>query len=1083
MDPSLRLSIFICLLLALLSHRISAQEATVRLFKERAEKLAESKQFSEAVQLEQLAVSMLEKETPPDQEEIVGSFLAISRYFRREGLLDSSYHYLRVARQRGEEYLEPDDPMLSDVYNTIGIHFYYLGNCQEALKYYQLALERRIMCFGILNPRIADSYNNLAICHDVLGQHEEAIENYQKALGIRLLLFDECSPPIAESYLNIGVGYHYLSDYDKALEYYEKALAIWEETLPPDHPDFALIFNNMGVCYQNKGDYRRAQEILAKNLRHSLKANGPDHFEVANAYNNLGLNFYDQGDFGKALVYFEKALAIRQRNFEETHPLVASLYNNIGNCYRKRKDFSKAIYYCQRGLEIRLGTFGPNHREVADSYKDLGLYYEAVGDYAQALVHYGLSLEIDRKMGKAAPGLLADSYLRMGRCYFLQADTLQARSYFGKALKIKEAILGEHPEVAEICTELARCYSNEPEKGLAYIDRALKALRMDQAGKANQIQVTASLQVLRTLTAEGELQIGQYKRTGESNWLEQAHSTFQMARRVVERTRRSYQEPGSKQLLLDQFFEIFEHSIEVDAALYALGKDPQYLAEALDISENSKNVLLNEAVQKAHADQFAGIPPALVQRESDLQRDIGFYENQLFAEEQRGKEADRRLLDLFRDKVFDRKNEYYNLLDTIALEYPEYYELRYGKPDFSLAQLQAKLSPKRETLIEYFLGDEKLFLFVVNPDTIALLSLPAGESLGNMVRELRRQIDEFDPLASNPASARSAYIQTARGLFEWLLAPAVPFFQSTSLTIVPDGLLGYLPFECLLTGGETNGSWKSLPYLIRDYQVSYQYAAGLLVSERPDSDLPPKARMLALAPEFLPGGKLQPLRFNREEVKTLRKRVAGKFLLGAEATEDQFRKLAGQYRVIHLATHAQANDTIGAQSYLAFSQLQDTLENEFLFLRDLYNMRLNADLVVLSACETGMGEWQRGEGIVSLGRGFLYAGAKSIVTTLWSIDDEPSSLIMDGFYAHLKEGLPKDEALRMAKLDYLEENSALRAHPLFWAAFIPLGDMQPVPFQEKTSWWLVRGIALLAGLLLAAWVFRFRHPVTKSPRH
>ncbi|MBK7406878.1 MAG: CHAT domain-containing protein [Saprospirales bacterium] len=1062
--------------------RASAQDADARSFLKVADSLAEAKQFNEAISLQLLAIAYMERELLPNREEVVRSYLAISRYFRRDGQLDSTFAYLKRARQSGEKWLEPDSPVLSDVYNSIGIYFYYQGNCSEALRYYKLALERRLLCYGRSNPRVADSYNNLAVCYDMLGMHQEAIEHYEEALAIRLTLFDECAPPIAECYLNIGVGYHYMAKYDKALEYYDKALVIWEETLPPEHPDFGLIYNNMGLCYQSKGDYRRAQEILEKNLRHRINAYGPDHFEAANAYNNLGLNFYEQGDFGKALIYFQKALAIRQKNFEENHPLIGSLYNNIGNCYRKRKDFAQAFSYCARGLELRLEAYGPDHREVADSYNDLGLYYQDVGDYAQALVHYQRALEIYRHSEGIEPTLLAESYLRMGRCYLLQGELARARSFFNDALKIKENALGsEHPEVAEVFTELARSYPDDLRTGLKYIDLALQALKMDRASKANQIQTTlAPLQVLATLNTEGELQLSLYRQTGEESWLQEAHSTFLMARRVVERTRRSYQEPGSKQMLLDQFFEIFEHSIEVDRLLFDLSGDRKHLEEALEISENSKNVLLNEALLKANADQYAGIPPALVQQESDLLIDISFYEAQLFAEEQKKKRADLRLLDLYRESVFDRKSAYYNLLDTIALQYPDYYELRYKPTDFSLVQLQATLAPERETLIEYFLGDEQLFIFIVNPDTIVLLSQTSGTYLSGLVRELRRQISVLDPLASDPSQAREAFIETALPLYQLLIAPVVPLIQSSSLIIVPDGLLGYLPFECLLTQEpDGDGSWKNMPYLIRDYRVSYEYAVGLLVEGHPDSDLSPYAEILGLAPDF--GSGPGALHYNQEEVKLLRNQIPGRYLLGAEATEAHFRQYADQYRVIHLATHAQANDTIGAQSYLAFSPIADSLENEFLYLRDLYNMHLKADMVVLSACETGMGEWQRGEGIVSLGRGFLFAGAKSIVTTLWSVDDQPSALIMDAFYARLKDGLRKDEALRLAKLEYLEKNSALRAHPLFWAGYIPLGDMQSITFREKPAYWMIRIFAVLGALVLGASVFRwFRKPPVKK---
>lgn len=1034
-----RLAVLCWLLLTTGFQALSAQEPGPGYYTGLADSLAEAKEFAAAVRAQMEAIRLMEGERAPNYEELVRSHLSIAKYFRREGRLDSAFFYIQLAREKGERHLAPDDYTLSDVYNAFGIYYYIQGNCQEALRYYNIALERRLKRGGRWTARVADAYNNMAICYDVLELRKEAIAHYEEALAIRLRLFDECSPQVAESYLNIGVGYHYLPDYNQALHYYEKALEIWQETLPPNHPDFALIYNNMGVCYQNKGDYRRAQFTLERSLQHNIDVHGSEHFEVANAYNNLGLNFYAQGDFNKALVYFERALSIRQKNFEESHPLIASLYNNIGNCFRFGKNYEKALHYLRKGLDIRLEVFGPVHREVVDSYNDLGLYFEAVGDYFQALVHYRRALEAGDKTG--------ESYLRMGRCYFQFHDMERARSYFTSALQRKKEMLGDrHPEVAEAYTELARCYPDEPAKGLAYVERALAELRFDRSGRANQLQTPAPLHVLSALNVEGSLHFAQYKLADEEASLEKAYASFLSARRVIELTRRSYQEPGSKQRLLDQFFDIFQHSIEINLALYACRGEVQYLEEALLISENSKNVLLNEAIQKAQTSQHAGVPEEWAQREADLLLDIGFYEGRLFSEEQRGSRADPGIIEMYRERVFERKSAYYSLLDTLSRSYPSYYALRYGRADFSLAALQARLAPEKETLVAYFLGDERLFVFVVNPDTIAVFEREGVNILAAQVRHLRGLIAAFDPIAIDPAQPRLAYSLTAHQLYQWLLAPAVPLFQSDNLIIVPDGFLGYLPFEGLLTYmPDADASWKNFPYLIRDFQVSYQYAAAWLTAERRSSSLSQGARVLAMAPGFSDRGVYRPLRYNQEEVSILRKRLPGTYLLGRRASAERFLKLAPKFRVIHLATHAQASD---AHPYLAFSK------GKKIYLHDLYNLSLEADMVVLSACETGVGEWQRGEGVVSLGRGFLYAGAGSVVSTLWSVDDQPSAKIMDAFYARLQEGFPKDKALRLAKLQYLEQHSALRAHPLFWAGFTPLGDMTPVAFQEKTAWWV-----------------------------
>jgi len=301
-------------------------------------------------------------------------------------------------------------------------------------------------------------------------------------------------------------------------------------------------------------------------------------------------------------------------------------------------------------------------------------------------------------------------------------------------------------------------------------------------------------------------------------------------------------------------------------------------------------------------------------------------------------------------------------------------------------------------------------------------------------------------------------------------------------------VLGYLPFEILLQElPQNNTHFSDHAYLLKDYQISYSYSASLLqeMIEKQHAEKP-KKNFLAFAPSFGEASApvasrslaairsgLNPLKFNIPEADQLNQIMGGDVFSALSATEPKFIEVAPFYRIIHLATHGKANDQAGDYSFLAFTEIADSLENEFLYTRDLYNLRLNADMVVLSACETGVGELQRGEGIVSLARGFSYAGAKSIVTTLWSINDATTVELMEGFYAYLKDGMAKDAALRRAKLDYIQSHPNDEVHPFYWAAFVAVGDMSPVPVKGK-YWWFW-GFAVLGLIAFAGyWVFRNR---------
>ncbi len=388
--------------------------------------------------------------------------------------------------------------------------------------------------------------------------------------------------------------------------------------------------------------------------------------------------------------------------------------------------------------------------------------------------------------------------------------------------------------------------------------------------------------------------------------------------------------------------------------------------------------------------------------------------------------------------------------------------------------MQSDLLQPDQTLLEYFVGDSSIFVFVIGQEKYEVKEIKKDFPLESWVDTLRFSLGE------NHSSSVEAYGHVAHELYEKLIAP-VDSILSEKVIIVPDGVLGYVPFEALLSSQVKDlADFKSYPYLIKDKQISYCYSATLLreMMEK-QHKRQPAGSLVAFAPFYegsyakldstmsltfdtLTNGRdtlifkdiVTRKDFNKlpdsgEEVKAASLFWDGDYFLNTDATEDRFNEVAGNYRIVHLSTHGVVDSRSGDYSYLAFAEQKDSLENEFLYIRDLYNLQLNADMVVLSACETGIGELQRGEGIISLARGFTYAGAKSIITSLWSVSDEHTKDLMLNFYKYLKMGFSKDEALRKAKLTLIENLSpedGMYAHPYFWSGFIGIGDMRPLDF-------------------------------------
>ena len=301
------------------------------------------------------------------------------------------------------------------------------------------------------------------------------------------------------------------------------------------------------------------------------------------------------------------------------------------------------------------------------------------------------------------------------------------------------------------------------------------------------------------------------------------------------------------------------------------------------------------------------------------------------------------------------------------------------------------------------------------------------------------------------------YCVSSHKLYNLLLAPFEQNLNEKHLTIIPDGKLNYISFDGLLkTLPDTTQAirFNKLNYLIKNVNINYANSVNIFLQNKASK---PKLRnhTLAFAPEYnseefkMTGAsyKLAPLPGVQKEVDEIAKSVNTTIFRSKEATEQNFRKASGNFDILHLAMHAYINDSLPAYSRLAFSQSLDstTLNNDgWLNTADIYNLDLNASMTVLSACNTGVGKLQKGEGLMSLARGFLYAGCPSVVMSLWEVEDAAGTKIMTSFYKYLKAGKTKDEALRLAKLKYLEESNSRLAHPHYWMSFKCIGDNSPV---------------------------------------
>jgi CHAT domain-containing protein len=509
----------------------------------------------------------------------------------------------------------------------------------------------------------------------------------------------------------------------------------------------------------------------------------------------------------------------------------------------------------------------------------------------------------------------------------------------------------------------------------------------------------------------------------------------------------------SKAYLLKRSYNICELGLKIFAKARELRNNKEYISKMYDVLEKSKSYLLNDALKESDAGKFSGIPDELLQLQKKYEStisELGFTLNnqKLSASKQQEIESE----------IFENKTKLDKLKKQFEKEYPKYYAFKYGEQKPELKEIQAAL-PENTAIIAYFEGKNNLYRLFIDAKRSSMYIINADDNY-------RKKTENFHKILSDiPAAVQNSdkSINNLKALgFELytMLIPQDIDKNIEHLIIIPDGSLNYIAFEALLSKQSVEQKrYQELPFLIKKYNISYNYSAQLWYKQKLSKRKEEKPmKILAMAASYplnksasdSLGLKLPPIPGAKEEVKRLENFISGKFLFEKEASESNFKKFAPEYGIVHLALHGLVNAEKPEYSCMAFTQ-QHNSEDELLHAYEIKQLGLNAKLIVLSACETGQGKYQHGEGVISIGRSFMYAGAPSVMMTLWQLHDQTSVQIIESYYKNLQQGMKKDVALRKAKLDFLEKSDLKNGHPAFWAAFIQLGDNEAIKISKKAN--------------------------------
>lgn len=946
---------------------------------------------------------------------------------------------------------ENDFNGLASLYNRLGNTYRHMSDYANALHYIKKAVNIAEKNFSEENPDYSGYYHSLGYIYYKQSRFDEAINYYQRSLKLRVKYFGENHRFVADSHLNISSVYTEKGNYLRSFENLEKALAIYKKVYGPNHTRIASCYNNIGLCLRHLGDNAQAKLYHQAALDLKIDIHGADHPRVAKYYYNLGVILEEESNYAEADNYYKKSLDIKLETYGSIHPNIAGGYANLGIIQYKLKNYHQALALLEKGLSIQLQAVGELQKYTPAFYSNLARVYHDMDQYDKALKLVETSLALENKIHNSHHSNIAANYIHMAEILLKKNKIPEARAVNEKAL------VALNPNLKILASLSVKSIEDIPQK----------------------------IELLGIIENKALIEEALYD-DKDPEQLIAAFRYYQLAITIMDNLRDNYYLKNAFQHTPDRFMSIYEKALSVAFRLEALTEDKKYISDAFTIAEKSKAVTLIANLQDNYAKKFAGVPNSLIEKEHDLSADILFVKNLIWEIEKKNlTELNSFKLPELQKKLVLLKRNKDSLITVAEKNYPAYFKLKFQRKYYTIPEIQHELLTGNKALIEYFVGENDIYYFGIGKEKTIAKTTKKPTGFNPDIQDLRDFLIE--------KSNNLTYFTTlSHRLYNLLIAPLEDIGQQPELTIITDGLLGYLPFDILIksTGIQDNTNFKDLDYLLKNQQINYAFSANYLI-ENQNTKTNFANDYLALAPSFgttvakendesmmlyasndIIRNTLVELKYAPNEIRSLAKYIDGSFFEGKLATEQAFKSSASQYGILHLATHAIVDDVNPMNSRLLFSQDNDSIDDGNLYAWELYNMKLNAQMAVLSACNTGYGQIQRGEGVLSIARSFAYAGCPAIVMSLWPAQDKTTAAIMDNFYEGLSKGYSKDKALNLAKLSFLENGDDLFSHPFYWASFVAQGDPRPLLMEKTQRGWIFYALGMIIIIIISGTFIR-----------
>jgi CHAT domain-containing protein len=898
-----------------------------------------------------------------------------------------------------------------------------------------------------------------ALTFERLGSYDSSLRYAARALPHFQEQLEADDARFSGIYNGIGACYYRANRSSEAETFFLQAKTIAETSLGPHSPELANCLSNLSSISREKSDYPQAIRYSEQAL--AIYRTLGDQQGISSAYYSLGVYHYFLGDYGRTKDYMEACLEIRKQLFSGQHFSLIGPYEVLGIAHEEAGNYRKTLQYLTKGREIIRANFPPQSLQEGFNYDNTALCYQSLDELDSALYFVQMAEPILSSQLEKNDPALSNHYFNYANILYQLGALDRAQRQLDRSNRICQAAnltnRGEYAQNLSLSGLILAARGHWPQAEKAF-DQALAIhnLSVPILEKVSTQQLSPDLFTL--LNEFTDFLFQQYQATQNPVTLARFEAYSELYLGLSDRFRKQFSDPYTKSIFIKDNAAVYDRNIGIYFQLYQQTGKKKYLEAAYHCAEFGRTCLLRD-LQDEKIESYAGLPDSVLQEERRLKRRLTQLNQRLLDDPEDAQS---------KDELFSAREALDDHLEYTLSHYPGYYALTYQSQIPSLADLQNSLQ-EGENLVEYLQDDTAYYALVVHPKDYEWVYVGNRQRINAMIQTWKNGI-----MLQKKDSVRIAGIY----LYQQLWRPFASFLEGEQISIVPVGPLFFLSFGTLITNEGTS------EYLIEQYALAYALSVSVLLSEEGPTDAP---LMLAIAPGFedeikqqyreqldslaiLDEAYMRTIRqpWSVKLVKQLQRRFALKGYTGQAATESQLKADLPQGQVLYFGTHAVANSDDPLRSKLILAKERGPqIEDGYLHAYELFGLPLQAELAILNACETGLGNLQRGEGMISLAYSIHAAGCPSTVMSLWKVDEKISTRLTTNFLSNLDQGLSRSQALRQAKLAILRSDERGLHHPFYWGGMVLMGKDGSVALPGKgLAWYVWLGIGGLLVLVV-----------------